>query len=79
MNEYGLDVNVVNKGSQVSVDELHSMANATRAVVSQRLECRARDLDIVRSWGFDIDVTPNYGRTQPTQPETKSEVLDDDV
>ena len=83
LNEYGLDVNVVNKGSQVSVDELHSMANATRAIVGQRLECRARDLDIARGWGFDIDVAPNYGRTQPTQAtqvtQAESEVNENDV
>ena len=80
LNEYGLDVNVVNKGSQVSVDELHSMANATRAIVGQRLECRTRDLDAVRGWGFDIDVAPNYGRTQPTQPtQVESEVNENDV
>ena len=63
LNEYGVDVNVVNKGSQVSRDELHSMENATRAIIEQRLECRARDLDIVRGWGYNITVTPNVGRS----------------
>ena len=63
LNEYGVDVNVVNKGSQVSRDELHSMENATRAIIEQRLECRARDLDIVRSWGYNITVAPNVGRS----------------
>ena len=63
LNEYGVDVSVVNKGSQVSRDELHSMENATRAIIGQRLECRARDLDIVRSWGYNITVTPNVGRS----------------
>lgn len=63
LNEYGVDVSVVNKGSQVSRDELHSMENATRAIIEQRLECRARDLDIVRGWGYNITVTPNVGRS----------------
>lgn len=63
LNEYGVDVSVVNKGSQVSRDELHSMENATRAIIEQRLECRVRDLDIVRSWGYNITVTPNVGRS----------------
>ena len=64
LNEYGVDVSVVNKGSQVSRDELHSMENATRAIIEQRLECRARDLDIVRSWGYNITVAPNVGRSR---------------
>ena len=85
LNEYGLDVNVVNKGSQVSEDELHSMRNAAQAVVAQRLECRKRDLDIVRSWGFEIDVKPNIGRVDPAEKcstgnnENESEVIDNDV
>lgn len=64
-NEYGLDVNVVNKRAQVNSDELHSMDSAVGAVVSQRLECRERDLDVVRDWGFDIqvNVNPLYGGT----------------
>lgn len=63
LNEYGIDVNVINKGSQVSRDELHSMESAVGATVEQRLECRKRDLDIVRSWGYNIEVMPNLGRT----------------
>lgn len=75
LNEYGIDVNVVNKGSQVSRDELHSMKNAVGAVVEQRLNCRERDLDIVRDWGYDITVTPNIGRTQ--KGDLIDEKLDD--
>lgn len=75
LNEYGIDVNVVNKGSQVSRDELHSMENAVGAVVEQRLNCRKRDLDIVRDWGYDITVTPNIGRTQ--KGDLNDEKLDD--
>lgn len=61
-NEYGLDVDMINKGSQITRDELHSMSDAVSAVVQMRLECRSRDLDIVRSWGYDIDVQPNIAR-----------------
>ena len=75
LNEYGIDVNVINKGSQVSRDELHSMENAVGAVVEQRLNCRERDLDIVRDWGYDITVTPNIGRTQ--KGDLNDEKLDD--
>lgn len=75
LNEYGIDVNVVNKGSQVSRDELHSMENAVGAIVQQRLDCRNRDLDIVRAWGYDITVTPNIGRTQ--KGDLNDEKLDD--
>lgn len=73
LNEYGVDVNVVNKGSQVSRDELHSMENATKSVIEQRLECRRRDLEIVRGWGYDIDVVPNVGRSDPTATDTETE------
>ena len=69
LNEYGIDVNVVNKGSQVSKDELHSMEKAISATVKQRFDCRARDLDTVRAWGFDIDVKPNIGRADIEQDE----------
>ena len=69
LNEYGIDVNVVNKGSQVSKDELHSMEKAISATVKQRFDCRSRDLDIVRAWGFDIDVKPNIGRADIEQSE----------
>ena len=75
LNEYGIDVNVVNKGSQVSRDELHSMERAVGAVVEQRLNCRERDLGIVRDWGYDITVTPNIGRTQ--KGDLNDEKLDD--
>ena len=75
LNEYGIDVNVVNKGSQVSRDELHSMERAVGAVVEQRLNCRERDLDIVRDWGYDITVTPNVGRTE--KGDLNDEKLDD--
>lgn len=62
-NEYGIDVNVVEKSAQVSTDEIHSMDNAVGAIVSQRYKCRTQNLDIVRGWGIDIDVTvnPMYG------------------
>ena len=72
LNEYGIDVNVVNKGSQVSRDELHSMESAVNAVVEQRLECRRMSLDIIRDWGFNIDVKPNIGREIETREESKS-------
>lgn len=79
LNEYGVDVNVVNKGSQVSRDELHSMERAVGAIVSQRLECRERDLDIVRGWGFNVEVKPGLGRTtnDDLKESEKSEELDD--
>ncbi len=75
LNEYGIDVNVVNKGSQVSRDELHSMRNATTSIVEQRLECRSRDLETIREqWGFNITVIPNSGVTNPNEtPETDTE------
>ena len=76
LGEYGIDVNVVNKGSQVSKDELHSMAEAVSATVQQRLNCRARDLDTVREWGYDISVEPNVGR-KIEESEEESNVLDD--
>ena len=69
LNEYGIDVNVVNTGSQVSKDELHSMEKAISATVKQRFDCRARDLDTVRAWGFDVDVKPNIGRADIEQGE----------
>lgn len=72
LNEYGIDVNVVNKGSQVSRDELHSMESAVNAVVEQRLECRRMSLDTIRKWGFNIDVKPNIGREIETREERKS-------
>ena len=72
LNEYGIDVNVVNKGSQVSKDELHSMEKAISATVKQRFDCRARDLDTVRAWGFDIDVKPNIGRADIEQDEQET-------
>lgn len=75
LNEYGIDVNVVNKGSQVSRDELHSMENAVGAIVQQRLDCRNRDLGIVRAWGYNITVTPNVGRTE--KGDLNDEKLDD--
>lgn len=61
-NEYGLDVDMINKGSQITRDELHSMSDAVSAITLSRLECRKRDLDIVRSWGYDISVEPNTSR-----------------
>lgn len=75
LNEYGVDVNVINKGSQVSRDELHSMENAVGATVQQRLECRQQNLDIVRGWGYKIDVFPNVGRTSRKEIE-KNATLD---
>lgn len=78
LNEYGLDVDMINKGSQITRDELHSMSDAVNAVVSQRLECRRRDLDIVRSWGYNIDVYPNVGRGTRINDTMESEVLTDD-
>lgn len=74
LQEYGIDVNVINKGSQVSRDELHSMQDAVSAVVQQRLECRKRDLDIVRGWGYKIDVRPTIGRGEVTK---NGKILDD--
>lgn len=62
LNEYGLDVDMINKGSQITRDELHSMSDAVNAIVGERLECRTRHLDIVRSWGVKIDVSPNISR-----------------
>lgn len=62
LREYGLDVDMVNKGSQITSDELHSMVDAVSAVVVSRYQCRARDLDIVRGWGHDIDVKIGVGR-----------------
>ncbi len=62
LNEYGLSVECVNKMAQVSVSELHSMDNATAAIVESRLECRSRQLDIVRSWGYDISVEKGVAR-----------------
>lgn len=79
LNEYGLDVDMINKGSQITRDELHSMSDAVTAIVAQRLECRRRNLDIVRSWGYDIDVFPNVARgTAITDSDKESEVVDDD-
>lgn len=62
LNEFGLPVECVNKLAQVSADELHSMDSATNAIIESRLSCRTRDLDIVRSWGFDISVEPGKNR-----------------
>lgn len=80
LNEYGIDVNVINKGSQVSKDELHSMGAAVNAVLDSRLDCRKRDLDIVRSWGFEIEVNPGYSRgdeqTEPEQEEAPTQSAD---
>lgn len=77
MNEYGIDVNVVNKGSQVSRDELHSMEKAISAVVKQRLECRKRDLDIIRSWGLSIDVKPGIGRGEDNNGTVSNSGVDE--
>lgn len=63
MGEYGVDVNVVNKGSQVSRDELHSMENAVGAIVANRLKCRREALELIRGWGYKINVRPALGRT----------------
>jgi len=85
-NEYGLDVNVINKSAQVNNSELHSMDSAVGAVISQRLYCREHDLNIVRSWGVDISVTVNplYGGTtdggtveNTVEPAENSENIDD--
>lgn len=62
LNEYGLSVECVNKMAQVSVSELHSMDSATAAIIDSRLECRARQLDLVRSWGYDIRVEKGVAR-----------------
>lgn len=62
LREYGLDVDMINKGSQISNDELHSMGDAVSAVIDSRLQLRRRDLDIVRSWGYDISVRPGVCR-----------------
>ena len=62
LNEYGLSVECVNKMAQVSVSELHSMDSATAAIIDSRLECRARQLDLVRSWGYDISVEKGVAR-----------------
>ena len=43
------------------------MEKAISATVKQRFDCRARDLDTVRAWGFDIDVKPNIGRSDIEQ------------
>jgi hypothetical protein len=79
LGEYGIDVNVVNKGSQVSKDELHSMRDAVSATVQQRLECRERDLDIVREWGYDITVAPNVGRKIEESEEQGNAMDDTDI
>ena len=62
LNEYGLSVECVNKMAQVSVSELHSMDSATAAIIDSRLECRSRQLDLVRSWGYDISVEKGGAR-----------------
>lgn len=72
LQEYGLDVDVINKGSQVTKDEIHSMSAAVSAVISQRLECRERDLDIVRGWGFEIEVKPGNMRRVIDESEVDS-------
>ena len=71
LNEYGIDVNVVNKGSQVTRDELHSMGAAVSAVIEQRKRCRERELDLVRSWGYEISVSVGAGRGN-TQTDEQS-------
>ena len=77
LNEYGIDVNVVNKGSQVTRDELHSMGAAVSAVIAQRLQCRQRELDTVRNWGYNITVTVGEGRGQADTDEDNEEVDDE--
>lgn len=69
LNEFGLSVECVNKMAQVSVSELHSMDSATAAIIDSRLECRVRELDLVRSWGYDIKVEPGIARGKPEEPE----------
>ena len=38
------------------------MDSATAAIIDSRLECRSRQLDIVRSWGYDISVEKGVAR-----------------
>ena len=73
LNEYGLSVECVNKMAQVSVSELHSMDSATTAIIDSRLECRARQLDIVRAWGYDISVEKGVARGVSTTAEEQNE------
>lgn len=81
LNEFGIDATNLNKAAQVTTDELHSHAAAVSAIVAERLECRRRSLDLVRSWGVDIDVVPNVARgaeqEQPGEQEQEQEVTDD--
>lgn len=69
LNEYGLSVECVNKMAQVSVSELHSMDSATEAIFESRLECRTRQLDIIRGWGYSIEVEPGVARGKPDPVE----------
>lgn len=62
LNEYGLSVECINKMAQVSTSELHSMDSATKAIMESRLECRSRELDLIRSWGYEISVSPGVAR-----------------
>lgn len=77
LNEYGIDVNVVNKGSQVSRDELHSMERAVMSVTEQRYKCRYRDLEVVRGWGFNIEVTPGAGVSSEEKADEQEELNND--
>lgn len=59
--------------AQVSVSELHSMDSATAAIIDSRLECRSRQLDIVRSWGYDISVEKGVARGVEFTADNKDE------
>lgn len=65
LSEYGLEYDMVDKGSQIVTGELHAQTDMINAIVQTRLDCRRRNLDIVRGWGFDIDVQPNRARGCP--------------
>lgn len=73
LNEFGIDVQNINKGSQITNDELHSMGAAVSAIINERLQCRTRQLDIVRGWGINIDVKPSQARGEQEQPQLINE------
>ena len=86
--EYGLEYDMVDKGSQIVTGELHAQTDMINAIVQSRLDCRRRNLDIVRGWGVNIDVQPNRARgcpdpsvfdkpiDEPTEDQTDDQIDD---
>lgn len=58
LRTYGIDVENVNKGSQILSDELHGFSNAAAIPTEDKFKCRVRACKKVRDiLGIDIDVT----------------------